>query len=116
VVAAAARRFVVIVSSDKLVDRVHSPIPLELLAFGLDATLARLAPVGRVTLRPATPASPDGGRIADWHGDVDDPHRLAAELAAIPGVVEHGLFPPAMVDDVIVGRGDGVEHRPLAGD
>jgi ribose 5-phosphate isomerase A len=110
-VAAAARRFVVIVSSDKLVERVLPPIPLELLTFGLEATLARLATTGRVSLRPETPASPDGGHIADWHGAVDDPARVAAELAAEPGVVDHGLFPPAMVDDVIVGRGDRIEHR-----
>ena len=40
--AAAADRFVVIVSSDKPVDRLHAPVPLELLAFGLAATLRAL--------------------------------------------------------------------------
>jgi len=39
VVAAAADRFVVIVSSNKLVGRLHPPVPLELLAFGVAATL-----------------------------------------------------------------------------
>src|SRR4051812_23700509 len=39
VVAAAARRFVVIASSDKAVDRLGPPVPLELLAYGLQATL-----------------------------------------------------------------------------
>ena len=43
IVAAAADRFVVIVSSDKPVDRLHPPVPLELLAFGLAATLRALA-------------------------------------------------------------------------
>ncbi len=115
VVAAAATRFVVIVSSDKLVDGVHAPIPLELLTFGLSATLARLARTGPVELRQGTPASPDGGHIADWRGNVDDPALVAADLAAVPGVVEHGLFPPAMVADVIVGRSHAVEHRRVAG-
>ncbi len=32
-------------------------------------------------------------------------------LGAIPGVVEHGLFPPALVADVFIARGDSVEHR-----
>src|SRR5437773_2086680 len=41
-VAAAADRFVVIVSSDKLVDRLSPPVPLELLEFGLAGTLRRL--------------------------------------------------------------------------
>ena len=30
-------------------------------------------------------------------------------LAAVPGVVEHGLFGPELVSEVLVGRGDGVE-------
>ena len=42
IVAAAADRFVVIVSSDKPVDRLRPPVPLELLAFGLAATLRAL--------------------------------------------------------------------------
>ena len=106
-VAAAAERFVVIVSSDKLVDRLAPPVPLELLEFGLAATLARL---GDVELRDV-PASPDGGVIADYLGGIDDPDELAARLSATVGVVEHGLFPPALVSDVIVGRGEQAEHR-----
>ena len=42
IVAAAADRFVVIVSSDKPVPQLHAPVPLELLAFGLASTLRRL--------------------------------------------------------------------------
>jgi len=38
---------------------------------------------------------------------------LAARLSATAGLVEHGLFPPSMVHDVIVAGGDGVEHRVL---
>src|SRR5689334_8727200 len=44
IVAASAERFVVIASSDKLVDRLRPPVPLELLEFGVAATLARLEP------------------------------------------------------------------------
>ena len=108
VVAAAADRFVVIVSSDKLVTRVGPPVPLEILAFGADATLRALT---SARLRTRAPRSPEGGLIADWYGPVDDPDELATELAAIPGLVEHGLFPPALVSDVFIGRGDRAEHR-----
>jgi len=106
VVAAAADRFVVIVSSDKLVDRVQPPVPVELLAFGLEATLRALPDV---RLRDA-PLSPDRGVIADYVGPVDDPAEIAARLSATPGVVDHGLFPPRLVSDVLVGRGDAVER------
>jgi ribose 5-phosphate isomerase A len=108
-VAAAARRFVVIVSSDKLVERLTPPIPLELLEFGLAATLAR---IGSVELRDA-PRSPDGGVIADYTGTVDDPAALASWLSETPGVVEHGLFAPELVSDLVVGRGDEAEHLRL---
>ncbi|MCW3047398.1 MAG: rpiA [Solirubrobacterales bacterium] len=109
VVAAAAERFVVIASSNKPVARLTPPVPLELLAFGLLATLRAVAPA---TLRDAPP-SPDGGLIADHLGEIGDPADLAAQLDAVPGVVGHGLFPPALVTDVIIGRGAGVEHRSL---
>jgi len=105
-VAAAADRFVVIVSSDKLVERLRPPVPLELLEFGLAATLRRL---GDVRLRDV-PRSPDSGVIADFTADFGDAEVLAARLAAMPGVVEHGLFPPELVSEVVVGRGDGVER------
>jgi len=101
IVAAASDRFVVIVSSDKVVDALRPPVPLELLEFGLDATLAALEPI---RLREAPP-SPDGGRIADYHGPIGDPAALAARLSATPGVVDHGLFSPSLVSEVIVARG-----------
>jgi ribose 5-phosphate isomerase A len=107
-VAAAASRFVVIVSSNKLVDRLTPPIPLELAEFGLASTLARL---GDVRLRDV-PNSPDGGVIADYIGHFDDPDELAARLSAAPGVVEHGLFPPALVSEVLVARAGSVEAQP----
>jgi ribose 5-phosphate isomerase A len=110
IVAAAAGRFVVIASSDKVVESVHPPVPIELLEFGLAATLERL---GHARMRDA-PRTPDGGVIADWTGPVEDPAELAALLAATPGVVEHGLFPPELVSEVLVGRGDGVERIALA--
>jgi ribose 5-phosphate isomerase A len=88
----------------------HGPVPLELLEFGLTATLHRL---GDVTLRDV-PRSPDGGVIADYRGAFTDPEALALLLNRTPGVVEHGLFPPSMVATVIVARGDEIEHRAIS--
>lgn len=110
IVAAAADRFVVIVSSDKPVDRIHAPVPLELLAFGLAATLREL-PAAVVRNAPLTP---DGGVLADYRAEVDDPAALAAMLDAAPGVLAHGLFPPALVSTVLIARGDEVEMRQIA--
>jgi len=109
VVAAAADRFVVIASADKAVERIGPPVPLELLRFGLDATLAALRDV---RLRDAPP-SPDGGVIADYLGEFDDREAMLARLDAAPGVVGHGIFAPALTAEVLI-AGDGrVEHRVL---
>ncbi|HEX6228072.1 MAG TPA: ribose-5-phosphate isomerase RpiA [Solirubrobacterales bacterium] len=110
IVAAAAERFVVIADSSKPVDALSAPVPLELFAFGLRSTLARLGP--EVELRNA-PRSPDDGVIADYRGEVGDPAALAARLEADPGVAAHGLFPPAIVSDVLVGRGSAVQQMKL---
>jgi ribose 5-phosphate isomerase A len=107
VVANAADRFVVIADSSKPVAALHGSVPVELLAYGLPATLRELA---HVVLR-GVPRRPDGGVIGDYHGDLSDPAVLAARLSAAPGLVEHGLFPPSMVSDVLIARGGDVEHR-----
>jgi ribose 5-phosphate isomerase A len=106
VVAAAAARFVVIASGEKRVERVSAPVPLELLVFGLTSTLARLE---HVRVRGGPP-SPDGGVIADWVGEVDDPAALARHLDADPGVVAHGLFGPELVHDVVVASDGELDH------
>ena len=109
IIAAAADRFVVIADSSKTVDALRGPIPVELLEFGLAATMRRLDPI---QLRDV-PRSPDGGVIADYSGPIDDPATVAAFLSATPGLVDHGVFPPAMVADVFVAYGQDVEHRTL---
>ncbi len=111
IVAAAARRFVVIADSSKPVDSLSAPVPLELFAFGLPSTLARLGP--EVELRDA-PRSPDDGVIADYRSaNLSDPAALAARLEADPGVAAHGLFPADMVTDLVVGSGGSVDHSKL---
>jgi ribose 5-phosphate isomerase A len=117
IVAGAADRFVVIADSSKPVrprcsgyskpvPALHAPVPLELLSFGLRATMRRVEPA---TLRDV-PRSPDGGLIADYHGPVEDPAALAVRLSSTPGVVDHGLFPPEMVATVLVGRGESADR------
>jgi ribose 5-phosphate isomerase A len=112
IVAAAAERYVIIASSNKRVERLTPPVPVELLGYGAGATLKALAPV---SLR-GIPPSPDGGLIADHHGATGDPRALAAWLERIPGVVGHGLFEPELIDDVLIARDGGIEHfRPADG-
>jgi ribose 5-phosphate isomerase A len=106
-VAAAADRFVVIVSADKVVDTLTWAVPLELLAFGVAATLRRL-PGARV--REGAPRSPDNGIIADLHAPLDDPAALALRLSTTVGVVDHGLFEPALVSEVLVARRGEIER------
>jgi ribose 5-phosphate isomerase A len=110
IVAAAAERFVVIADSSKPVDALSAPVPLELIAFGLRSTLARLGP--EVELRDVPP-SLDGGVIADYRGKIDNPAVLAAGLEADPGISSHGLFPPDMVREVLIGAGATVDRLTI---
>ena len=109
-VAAAADRFVVIADSSKRVETLSAPVPVELLAFGLAATLRRLQPI---TLRNVPP-SPDGGVIADYRGAIENPAALAAWLDSTPGLIEHGLFPPQLVAEALVARGETVDRLVFA--
>jgi ribose 5-phosphate isomerase A len=107
IVEAASDRLVIVVDSSKDVEAFSWPVPVELLEFGLVATMRHLGDV-----RPrGLPLSPDGGVLAFWHGDLSDPAAAAEFLSTVPGLVEHGLFPSSMVSDVVIARGDRVEHR-----
>src|SRR5450756_3244231 len=82
IVAGAADRFVVIADSSKPVPALHAPVPLELMSFGLRATMRLVAPA---SLRDV-PLSPDGGVIADYRGPAEDPAALAAWLSSTQGL------------------------------
>jgi ribose 5-phosphate isomerase A len=101
IVAAAARRFVVVVDASKVADRFASraPVPVEVVPFGHEATARRLARLGlRPVLRvgaDATPVTTDGGNLLyDCH-DIDanaDPATLGAHLRQTVGVIDSGIF------------------------
>ncbi len=104
IIATAARRMIVIAEAAKLVDALGAfPLPVEIIPFGAAATrravehaVANIGLAGAMTLRErdGRPFITDSGNhIVDISfGRIPDPDRLARELDAIPGVVEHGLF------------------------
>jgi ribose 5-phosphate isomerase A len=53
------------------------------------------------------------GVLADYVGPVGDPGALAARSRR-PGVVDHGLFGPELVSDVLVGRGGAAQALELS--
>lgn len=110
-VAASSERFVIIADSRKLVDVLSPPVPLELLSFGLPATLRRLEPAA-IRDTSSGHRSPDGGVIADYLGDFEDPRELASRLSTTPGVIEHGLFAPELVSEIYIGSGDTATAIP----
>lgn len=120
IVAAASARMVVIADESKHVAKLGAfPLPVEIVAFGWQATLNKVSGIareygceGEIGLR-GTQASPfvtDGGNyILDCaFGVIDKPDQLAAVLSGVPGVVEHGLFIGLASAAVIAGP-DGVE-------
>src|SRR5579871_160413 len=100
IVASAAREFVVIADSTKLVDVLGKfPLPMEVIRMALPVVQPRLRDLGLIpALRQKRDGSgpfvtDEGNCILDCAaGRIDDPDTLAAELKSIVGVVEHGLF------------------------
>jgi ribose 5-phosphate isomerase A len=98
-VAAASRRFIVVVDQEKLVDRLgeHAPVPVEVVQFGWQATAAALAELGadpELRQDGGEPFVTDGGNfIIDCHfGPIDDPRSTERLIKMAVGVVESGLF------------------------
>src|SRR5450631_3884987 len=105
IVAAASARMIVIADETKWVAVLgRFPLPVEVVPFGLAATRRTIEAAvraagcaGSLVLRHDKAGHPfvtDGGHfIVDASlGSIRDPVALASRLAAIPGVVEHGLF------------------------
>jgi ribose 5-phosphate isomerase A len=115
IVAGVSDRMVVIVDETKLTDHLGggTPLPVEIVSFGWQIVLDRLAAIGcapRIRLAEGKPFATDGGNyIADCTiAELSDPASLEARLSAIVGVVESGLF-IGMASQVVVGRSTGVE-------
>lgn len=108
-VAQMSPRFIVVVDESKLVDHLGAfGTPLEVLDFAPGVVSARVEALGSDELTTRDERSDNGNLLMDAHFDaIDDPEALARQLAAIPGIVEHGLFPASMVERVIVGADDG---------
>ena len=115
IVAASARRFVVVVDESKVVARLgtRAPVPVEVVQFAHVATARRLERIGgHAVLRLAPDGAPfvtdNGNLIYDVHvgGPIADAAALERAFAAIPGVVESGLFTSG-VARVFVGYSDG---------
>jgi ribose 5-phosphate isomerase A len=112
IVARMADRFVVVVDEHKLVPRLGPfGTPVELLAFAPQTTIGWIEQLGAQHVALRTEPSDSGNLLADAHfGSIEAPEQLAAQLDAIPGLVEHGLFPATMVERVVVGGSDGVRE------
>ena len=126
-IAAASRDRVIIVDTSKLVCELgsQSPVPIEVTPFGWRHTAARVAALGtqpRLRLADTPPAtstgSPapantpfvtDGGNyVLDCaFGPITAPAPLAAQIKAVTGVVDHGLF-VGMTERVYAAGPDGV--------
>ncbi len=116
IVAAASHRVAIVIDGSKLVDRLgtRTPVPVEVVAFGLEATSESLEVLGasaRARMSSGEPFVTDSGnRILDCDfGRIADPARLDERIRRIVGVVESGLF-ISRADPVFVADATGV-HR-----
>ena len=116
IVAAAARRFVVVVDSAKLKPMLAGALPVEVVPFGLGATLHSLSQLGapfelRRDASGAPAISDNGNLLADGKYDnIERAEELAEQIDAVPGVVGQGLF-LGMTDVVLAAHEDGRIER-----
>ena len=113
IVAAAAKRMIVIVDAGKQVTQLgRGPLPVEVLPFAAGFVSHRIEHLGAaVSLRmkgDATYRTDQDNVVLDCRfGAIDDPRALASALSTIPGILGHGLFLDE-IDVAYVGRSQGV--------
>lgn len=118
IVANASRQLAIVVDGAKLVDRLgtHVPVPVEVVAFGMEVARAALE-VFAADVRPRVSPTgkffiTDGGNLildCRFAGPIADPARLEERIRGIVGVVESGLF-IGRADPVFIADSQGV-HR-----
>ena len=126
IVAAASARMIVIADESKWVDVLgRFPLPIEITPFGATATQRAVeAVVGRAGSAGPAPLRrdrdghafvTDGGHwLLDAQlGRIADPPALASSLAAVPGVMGHGLFIGLAQTAILAGpKGVRLVERP----
>lgn len=119
IVAAASQELIVIVSENKIVERLGKDflLPVECLPFALTLVQERLQELGltpylRTIEGDASYVTDNGNWILDCASDgIDDPATLEREINAIPGVLDNGLF-VGLAGRLVIGKLDGsVEVR-----
>jgi ribose 5-phosphate isomerase A len=113
IVAELADRFIVVVDDSKLVERLGSfGTPVEVLPFAPLTVARRLERLGADTVARRGAGSDNGNLLLDAHfGPIADPAALAGQLAAVPGLVEHGLFLAPTVARIVIAGDGGVRER-----
>lgn len=116
IVASAAKAFVVVVEEGKLVEALgtKAPLPVEVIPFGWSSARRRLEALGANVERREEGGKPfvsDNGNyiLHARFPSIPEPAYLAARIAPIPGVVDHGLF-LGMTTAVLVGGTGGVRE------
>jgi len=111
-VAALAKKFIVVVDSTKLVDKLNLDfkLPVEVLPSAwkqVQRTLEKIGGVGvlRMAQKKAGPVVTDQGNLIldfTFNNGINHPELLESEINNVPGVLENGLF-INLADEVLVG-------------
>jgi ribose 5-phosphate isomerase A len=111
-VAAASKRFVVVVDASKMVDRLGvGVLPVEVLPFLWRSTALRLTSLCqglKVRGGEEQPYITDNGNLIldlSFEAGIEDAGELAEALKGTVGVVEHGLFLGMAADCIVAGPG-----------
>ncbi|MBI5015497.1 MAG: ribose-5-phosphate isomerase RpiA [Deltaproteobacteria bacterium] len=122
IVAQASRRVAIVVDESKLSPCLGTrrPVPVEVLPFGCCSQVRYLESLGaRVVPRKADGrtlfVTDQGNLILDCDfGPLSEPRRLADQLGARAGIVEHGLFLGLATEVIVAGPG-GIRHLRRGG-
>ena len=126
IVASAAKSFIVVADSTKLVEVLGKfPLPVEVVKMALPLVQPKLAALG---LNPKLRQAKNGGAtsaiagpyltdegnyiVDSACGRIEDPERTATAIRAIVGVVEHGLFLGMATLALVAGENGVSEYRP----
>lgn len=110
IVASASKNFIVIVDSEKMVQRLGSfPVPVEALPCAQAFAAREIGALGGLARRREGFVTDNGNIILDSRFNIINPAKLEMMLNAIPGVVENGIFAARRPETVLCADGRSVK-------
>lgn len=113
ILAASAKKFIVIADASKKVERLgdQHPLPIEVHPMARSFVARKIVALGGEPVYREGVVTDNGNEVIDvYQLNMTDPVTIDHQINQIPGVIAHGLFPRGLCDLALIASDQGIER------